>query len=294
MLLRKTPSYTFAFIIANLCFVPLATASGSHAYKYEIAGSYLKSDSDTIDGNALFGSLEYYFQAVNVRDHPLREAAFLEKTGSINLSYSISENKIKNSDYESREKSPSIGATYITDNSGFIISASYSKSDYDATPDEVANNSESRSIEIALGKYLTDSTTIRIHYRNTDYRQKYSDSTLDEHTLSYAISFKTVQPFGTTFYGIESVIDQDNGNSANGDSLKFAISGYYFLSRATSVDLSYSMTSRDNDADFKTYGISVEHFFTPMFAIGTGYERSSLDNSSLDADCIVANMTARF
>jgi hypothetical protein len=131
-------------------------------------------------------------------------------------------------------------------------------------------------------------------YRNTTSSQT---STLD--IDDYELTYNTVQGLGATKYysfgiGFE-LIRKDSSNSVKEDNNEFKVSGGYYFSRMTSLDVAASFNSGDDISDEgQTLAIGFTHFIAPQIALEIGLSKFNADdNNTEDADSISLVVTAR-
>ena len=96
----------------------IASLGTAHAYQAEVGGTIAYVDPDHGDSTVGFGlDGKYFFNPVQVKNHPLNEAAFLERASNVNAALSYADNDFA--------ESTVIGAgiEYFVPNSDFYLSA---------------------------------------------------------------------------------------------------------------------------------------------------------------------------
>lgn len=269
-------------------------------YQTEIIGGYEKEDADTSTDKTIGLGAEFYFAPVNTENKPLAQAAFLDKKSSVVAGYINLKRDLQNSNVDSIDLGgPLIAINYITETDAFILGATYSKLDGDTNPELVTI--DSKIIGFTVGKYINDSTTVQVSYNNgeSEYQNTSSSQTSTLDIDYYELTYKTVQVLGATNYysfgiGFE-LTRKDSSTSAKEDNNEFKVSGGYYFSRMTSLDVAASFNSGDDISDEgQTLAFGLTHFIAPQIAIEIGLSKFNADdNNTEDTDSISFDVIAR-
>lgn len=293
--LKRTLSVT----LLNLSLFS-ANSYAEQNYQTELSGSYQRSDADTSTDKTTALSVEIYFLPVNTENKPLAQAAFLDKSSSVALAYIKHKTDLQNSNINSIDiDGPQIEINYITETNAFILGVVYETLDFDTNNNLVTG--DSKTTGITIGKYLNDSSAVKLSYisndievRNTTSNQA-SSTDIDYYNLSY----NTVQSLdATSYYRLSAGIElrKSESTSMKEDNHELAVLGEYYFNRMTSLGVAASFNSGDNvSQEGKILGIGATHFFIPQVALDIGVSRFIADDSQTeDTDSISVNIIARF
>jgi len=288
----------FVTLLSLILVSPISYAE--QYYQTEIVASYEKEDADTSTDKTISLGAEFYFTPVNTENKPLAQAAFLDKKSSVIAGYINYKRDLQNSSLDSIElDGPLIGVNYITEADAFILGAIYSKLDGDTNPDLLVI--DSGIVGFIIGKYINDSSTVQASYTSSDTEYR-STTTSQTSTLDidyYELTYNTIQELGITSYysfgiGFE-LTRKDSSASAKEDNNEFKVSGGYYFSRMTSLDVAASFNSGDDISDEgQTLAIGLTHFIVPQIAIEIGLSKFNADdNNTEDTDSISFDVIAR-
>lgn len=293
--LKQTVSVT----LLNLLFLaPVSYAEQN--YQTEIVGDYEKEDADTSTDKIIGLGAEIYFAPVNTENKPLAQAAFLDKKSSVAVGYINIKTDLQNSSVDSIDLGgPLIAINYITETDAFILGATYSILDGDTNPDLLTIDSQ--IVGFTIGKYINDSTTVQASYTSSESENR-STSSNQTPTLDieyFELTYNTVQALGSTHYysfgiGFE-LTKKDSSSTVKEDNNEFMVSGGYYFSRMTSLDVVASFNSGDDISDEgQTLAVSLTHFIAPQIALEVGLSKFNADdNNTEDTDSILFDVIAR-
>ncbi|MBV1928273.1 MAG: putative porin [Gammaproteobacteria bacterium] len=295
------PNITRMVFATSLTFILCSTVTyADKHYQTEILGGYGKINSDTSPLKTITTGAEVYFTPVNTENKPLAGAAFLDKKSSVGAGYINAKSDYKNSSINSIELGgPLVLINYITGTDAFILGAVYSEFDGDTNPSLVA--SDTQTVGFTIGKYINDSTTVEASYTSSksEYRNTITSQTTTFDIDSYDLAYTTIQELGTTSYysfrvGFE-LIKEDSSTSVKENSNNFMVSGGYYFSRMTSLDLTAIFSTGDNIADkSQALAISFTHFIAPQIALKVGLSKSNTDdNNTEDAEFVSLDVIIR-
>lgn len=288
----------FVTLLSLILFLPISYAEQN--YQIEIIGGYEKEDAGTSTNKTIGLGAEIYFAPVNTENKPLAQAAFLDKKSSVVVGYINLKTDLQNSSVDSIDLGgPLIAINYITETDAFILGAMYSKLDGDTNPD--LHTIDDKLVGFIIGKYINDSTTVQASYISSDaeFRNTASSQTSTLDIDYYELTFNTVGVLGATSYysfdvGFE-LIRKDSSSFAKEDNNEFKVSGGYYFSRMTSLDVAASFNSGDDISDEgQTLAIGFTHFIAPQIALEIGLSKFNPDdNNTEDTDSISLDVIAR-
>lgn len=304
-----------------ICFA-LSSHAMAESYQFEGNANYstTKYDSSTLDDDSIdFTSLSgvYYFSPVNTDNHPLQEAAFLEKNGAVSLSllnskysYSYSyEGSFYSVENKSEDKySAGIVAldTYLLDGwvyIGGVAAWDETKSTYKTTTtyptspnlnssatDKGKNTDNTWNINLGLSpinglliwsEFEKDVDVSDSWNLNTKYVMEFSGSALN---IQAGYGYNAFANFNTsTLYPTNIKV---NFSSSENTKIKsaYVLSDYYF-----DQTLSLGLGVNHNDfTDNEAYMIRAKKFFTNSFSVQAAYIKDD------DADNYSIGISMRF
>ena len=293
---------TLSVTLLSLSLFSFSSISyAEQSYRTELQGGYEKEDADTSTDKSTTLGATIYFSPVNTENKPLAEAAFLDKSSSVIIGYIKLKTDFQNSSPNSIDGSgPLFAINYITKTDAFILGAVYSTQDVESDPDGITGDIKTTGIEI--GKYLDDSSVIRLLYisNDTEIQSTTLNQTINVDLEQYNLSFKTVRPLDdASFYhlGINFVYNKIDSASVNDDdSQRVEVQGDYYFTRMTSLGAMASFNSSDDiTPEGKTLAIGGAHFFVPQIALTIKLSKFfALDSQDKDTDSISVDVIARF
>lgn len=262
------------FLATAVAAISLNTVA--ETFQFELQAAHFDSElGDTeVKTSALAGA--YYLAPVDDSVGAKAEAAFLNKSSNIFLSYSQIE--IENDPLLLDEDGTGYvaGGEYVLD-SGIILSALYSSSEIE--------DFDSETIGVGVGYYLTDSSTI-------DLRFSYIDDDLEE-TNTFSLGYKNVLDFGDDqSLNVEAILNHLDPDETDSSTNLTVISDYYFTSQL-SAGASVGYTDSDSE-EALNYGVKGSYFFGSNFALAIAYDVTDYDDLSDDLETLSIAVTGRF
>lgn len=288
----KKYSLIIIFCISSIFYLRIIYAQES--YQYQISANYFKSEDDDNFKTKLYGiSTKLHFSPVKTFDHPLAEAYFLERIGSIELFYGSGEIKA-GSFVEGDGPTYGVQIRYMQHDSPIFIQAQFAKSEFElGTPlnDDITVD----DYKLLFGAFLQDGFFIGFGYDHTeeDYPgSKYKD---DE----YSIGTKFVQERANeTAFNIEGYLRIDNSDESNDNESNTIIEvlGDYYFNTKVSLGAGLEINAGDDKYDEgKTFTANINAFMNPYFSVNFEFEKFFAENSEgVDDDSIEIIITARF
>ncbi len=292
LLLNRTPP------IALLSLLSFSTYSyGEQSYQVELNGRYESGDSDSSSSDYRQLAATIYLAPVNTEDKPLHEAAFLNKSSAIRISYFSSEIKDDFNIFSTLKRNgPTFSVNYVTEENSIILGAAYSQSDIDLNNPA---SGDSDTFGANLGIYLNDTSTLRFSYsnRSTDFDFGFASTSID--TDFYTLSYKTLVSLADLqYFNFETSIKsiQRDAGLSQGDNFELRILGSYFFNFNTNLTTAIKTNSGDNASnEGVTFSVSVSHFLTSNIALAADFTTFIADDDFAEnTDTFSINATARF
>jgi hypothetical protein len=256
-------SHRFSRKAASTLLLVISTISCQQvfadSYQNEFSASHASSTGSS-DTKVSLLAIQHYLTAVDTRDQPLAEAAFLQRASYIGAA--IGQSGYDNG-YGFEPDGPvyALAGHYQLPGKDLFIGAEYTETDlaesYEGSKDEITYQQGS----LYVGYYLNNSTSLSLGYDNalTNIRSdwyrdtdKYSSRT---HVLT--LSGKRVQTLGNgQSLNLESSLSHYRNDSDTEDQL--SVGGDFYLNRMTSVGVGLE---RMFTAETTRTEIRVNHFF---------------------------------
>lgn len=239
------------------------------SYRTELALDHSRLSTDGgYEQEASSASAEIYFEPVNVENHPVAEAAFLERVGSV---YFLGGRATADSALLSAEtrRLYLAGITYAKAESPFVAQAAYSKVDWDYdTPDATL---EGDLYALAAGWYVSPTGLVSLGWIHTDSKLSadgWPDMNLEDDI--YSVDVKYVGKFASgAAYNVETKLSAEEKDvDGEKDSMNaVALSGDYYLSRRLSLGGGIELIrGSDESREGNTYTATARWFITPRFS----------------------------
>lgn len=267
-----------------LCFF-ITFSSGivyaQDSYQTEISAGYSHQEDENETETIQYGiGAEVHFSAVNTGSHPLAEADFLERIGSIEMVLGKSEFKA-DSFIDIEADGPFYGAllTVVRPDSPIAVQAIYAKSELEFdSPLDV--NLTSEGYGLGIGYFLDKSLLAEVQYTHIDAEISSSNSSLSVDGYEFIGKFVNELSNGTA-YNLEGSIgiEQFDNDSDNGSNTIFGVSGDYYFNQKVSLGAGFALNSGDNKNDEgNTYGLDLKAFLNSQLGVNVGYEQFIADN----------------
>lgn len=222
----------------------LATSFGSaQAYQAEVGGTINVVDpdeGDTATGFALDGT--YYFNPVQVKDHPLNEAAFLNRASNIHGAFSYADND----GYE--VIGIGAGIEYFVPNSDFYLSAGLG---HTSEKEDGSEDFDNLTYTAEVGYLPIPGLLLAVGLAGYD-----NDVSDDVDPTLRAKYVTQVGQFDMNFEAAAQFGDDVNGYGLGAD---------LYLDKTFSVGLGYAGSDADDSDDVFT--LRAKKFFTPQISL---------------------------
>lgn len=262
-------SNLLATLIIALQILSPATLFAQNTYQVEYLADYTKSEEGFSEIRSRFLAAEIYFEEVNTKSHPYKEAAFLEQKSSLAVGY-INADATSTTNTESEAQITLLLATYIIPESSIIVQGLYAASDTDFK-NGIVGSSDSDTFGIGVGKYLDSNSAIIFEYVKIDEDTILTTPALIENSelTNTGLNYKLVNQLATnTAFNLDASINslKTTGSGISETNTIIGLSGDYYIDQKTSFGASLKINSGDAaGAEGKTIGIQVTAFITPAF-----------------------------
>lgn len=232
-------------------------------YQFEVGAGYVNGDNGTNDFDAYGLNAQLHLDKVDTSKGPLAEAAFLDKSSFLDLSWVTSEDDVSGAD---SEDTFGIGGRFVT-GKNIIIEANYTDFEDDS------------AIKVGVGTYINNNMDVVVSYQDYD-KADLSTLAVDMHGL-HKLQGQTALAFdlGLSYLDV-----------ADEDAYRFSAGADYYLNNAFSIGAGVAFLTADN-YDASTVDIRADYFVTPIARIGVSYESEGED---ADGDAVQLNASVRF
>lgn len=239
---------------------------------------------------------EIYLTAVEKKNHPWKEAAFLERASSINVLTGWQKYDVR--DFNSIDGPLfSIGGTYASKNHPVILQAQYSYDNLLYQEDDVESETDDTLFTFGIGAYINDNLALlaEIGKGESESTVSFFGETVDEEksdTDTYGLSAKYVAEFGANqafgIYGGYLYSKYKPEGQESSSAKVFAVVPEYYFNQKTSLALQLAKVMGDEDNDDVTLiGLNFNAFLGPDFALNLGFQKADYQDSDIsDVDTI--------
>jgi len=269
-------------LLISVCTV----ATPAFAQQFEAVIDYAQTDtrvtgaaSANSDTDRTLAGLTYYFSPLNSKEGPLSLAPFYGRTSMLSTSFAVGDTLSSGSEFDL--KAYSLFGRYVDADSGWLVEASFSRSDVDTGPD-----THSDTYGFAVGKYIAPTSTVSLGFSQ-------SEDDANGNSNRVTLSNFHAQALGNDSYfdgGAElSYVDTDGG----GTGYELQLATTYYPNRDLGLELfaGYSDIGNDNG---HIYGASVEYYITESFAVNGRYTNTKSEAGPFDIDTETFSIGAQF
>ena len=289
---------TSKFVFLNLCISIIfcfGTVYAQDSYQAEVSAKYYSSEDDDNIEYKIYGvNGEVYFAKVDTTGHPLAEAAFLERIGSIEVTAGIEEFK---ADPNVKADGPlyGVGATFMNPKLPIAFQASFitSKLEFDSPSDGDATKEH---YEFGFGYFITKRLIAGLKYGYSEVEQPIPGA---KKYNNYELSAKYVRVLADgTAFNIESGLllrQFDDGTEDESNAIIKILCDYY-INHKVSIGAGFEINTGDNKYDEgKTFAIDFKAFVLPRISINAGFAKFLADNDEgADKGSLQVTLSARF
>lgn len=284
-------------LLLPLCLSSLSYSLATQAQPFDAEFSVLyeeSSDNDLVgEGDALELRGRYYFSPVVNDRFPLHEAGFVSRSSYIGASYTDQETDARFSyfDDSSATDITQLQGRYIHAPSGWFIHASA----FDGERRRAFFREELEGYSVVVGKYLAETTTVSLNYRNTDNdgEQRFivcsiyapcttSSLSQDVETEGYGAFVRHLGAVSTWHYALGLSYQRENTDHSTPfsdfdlDAESYGVDATLYPDKRLS--LTFSFDNRDVEGtDTDSYGVALEYFVTPWLSLSAGYREIKPD-----------------
>ena len=289
---------TVKFVFLNLCISTIfcfGTVYAQDSYQAEVSAKYYSSEDDDNTEYKIYSvNGEVYFSKVDTTGHPLAEAAFLERIGSIEVIAGIEEFK---ADPNVKADGPlyGVGATFMNPKLPIAFQASFitSKLEFDSPSDGDATKDH---YEFGFGYFVTDRLIAGLKYGYSEVEQPIPGA---KKYNNYELSAKYVRVLADgTAFNIESglLLRQFDDGTEDGSNAIIKVLCDYYINHKVSIGAGFEFNTGDNKYDEgKTFAIDFKAFVLPRISINAGFAKFLADNDEgADKGSLQVTLSARF
>jgi hypothetical protein len=289
---------TSKFVFLNLCISIIfcfGTVYAQDSYQAEVSAKYYSSEDDNNIEYKIYGvNGEVYFSKVDTTGHPLAEAAFLERIGSIKITAGIEEFK---DDSNVKADGPLYGveATFMNPKLPIAFQASFitSKLEFDSPSDGDATKD---LYEFGFGYFVTDRLIAGLKYGYSEVEQPIPGA---KEYNNYELSAKYVRVLtDDTAFNIEGglLLRQFDDDTEDESNVIFNILCDYYINQKVSIGVGFEINTGDiKDDEGKTFAIDFKAFVLPRISINAGFAKFLADNDEgVDKGSLQVTLSARF
>jgi hypothetical protein len=272
------------------------TVLGQDVYRVETSANYFELEEDSDLEITLYGlTASIYFNPVDVGKHPLAEAAFLERIGSVSLAAAIMEYDF-GFGVEADGSVFGVGVTYAQPNQPFYARGAFVTRDSDFDPPLEGEISEDE-FEVALGVFLKDGLLVGFEYGH--FKGDLSIDGIWSEELEkdkFGIGTKWVHELenGTAVNLEASVAIEDTDDRDDGSNTIVGVAGDFYVNPRTSIGAGFALNTGDYDADEgETFQVRFRTFLDPRFSVGASFTKFLADDDN-DSQSIGVSLSLRF
>ena len=262
-----------------LAFPGMCLADSAETYQNELGFSYghLSDSDDTFETTTLRFDAVHYLQPVNVANHPLAEAAFLEHAASISFLFNRASTDVNDGFFVFSVDQTSYVAEldYASTTSPLTFSVAYGGMKVtSAGTDDLSGN----QYLFKIGSYIGSSARIQAIFSQADIE--------DMTGTSIGLDAKLVHEFGNeTALGIDGIIFSSESDSNDGASKGrgYTLGVDYYTSQLTSIGFARDWEAyKDQDGSFHswTHHFRIKHFLSPQASIAFEYVDTDQDSAT--------------
>ncbi len=279
---------------------PIANAQDTYRFEAGAALSFGKSDNQNTLMFGLGGI--YYLLPVETAGHPLNEADFLERIGSIAMVVAAGSTDVENDYYDFTQDSKNFGleAIYAMPNQPLSAQISYFYSDSEFDDHLFLDGQSQYALTLGLGAFLMDGLRASLNYIYKDGSYDTDLPMVDDWSANgfgAEVKWVTLLVNKQAINLVGSAEWQKYSGEYEGNTSEYALEGDFYFTPNLSFGLLISLQDGDEEEnESKTYGIRSRYFFHPRFSLFAEYSRyvPEVDADSDSSDTFDLELTARF
>lgn len=226
-------------LLATVLFTGLSLTGVANAYQAEVGGSYNYLDPDHGNGVSQFGlNGTYYFNPVQTRNAPLKEAAFLDRASNVHANVNYGDNDgTTNTQYSG-------GVGYYIPNSDFYIGADVGRNEF-----QYDHNPKVKTTLYSAEVGYLPAPGLLVAVGAQGYDTKHGDSGVDP----------TLRAKYVTQVGQHDVNLEARGVFGDNENKQYYVGGDYFIDKTLSFGADYT---KDKSINQDQWGIRADKYFT--------------------------------
>ncbi len=280
----------FGLLLTIFCFAAMpAVVFAQDSYRAEAGAGYITSEDDSnIEMNMPIVFATFHFDEVNTSGHPLAEAAFLERIGSIG--FMLGEGDIEGS--VNGDVSYLVAdLTYMKPDTPYFAEVTLFKTEIEVPGQTI----DVDDIALEAGMFLADTLRVSLTYFTGETET--FGQTMDSDGFGANVKFVKKHENGKAC-NLEGRVERTSNEFASLDESNTIISllADHYFNEKTNIELGYTINSGDDkDVEGDTLSLGVRHFFTPKFYGELYYDKFSADDATTDdEDEWLVAVSARF
>lgn len=273
----------FPSLLAATLFVS-GSAYAGESYQYEVGAQYHTSKEDggaDIEVEVLGIGATLYFSPINTAGHPLAEAAFLERVGSVavQVGYGDIEGSQGATDLDGDVTRYVVAVEFMQPGSPIVINAAVDKLDIDLnSPGE--GDMETEIFNVGFGYFIGEGLRLGLSYGQEETDEDITAPMVLDRTTDYddyAVEAKWVKSLsgGRSFNAEGSIgIREYDVDTDDGSNTIVGLSGDYYVTDSFSLGAGVMVNSgddEDEEGDIVTFNLT--NFFSPRFYVNVDYEK---------------------
>ena len=278
----------FPGLVAAALFVS-NSAYAEESYQYEVGAQYHTSEEDDgADVDVTGVGVIIHFAPVNTAGHPLAEAAFLERVGSVAVQAGFGdiEGSSGATDIDGDLTRYVAAVEFMQPESPLVINATVDKLDVDLnSPAE--GDMKTDIFNIGFGYFIRDGLRLGLSYGQKEEDIDITVPMVLDRTVDYddyAVEVKWVESLsgGRAFNAEGSIgIREYDVGIADGANTIVDLSGDYYVTDRFSLGAGVMVNSGDDDSEEgDTVALNITSFFTPRLYVSVDYEKFNADNDA--------------
>lgn len=294
--MNKIVAVLIAMSFWTLSLLCTVTVYAQDAFQIEISADYIKLEADDNFESKLYGVYaEVFFLPVKTANHPLAEAAFLERIGSVELFGG----KYETQGATSKADGPVYRAlaTFMKPGSALFAEALYYRLKLEADPPSTTNWAAD-AYGLGIGSFFSDGLLLGIRYfhSKSETTGPFSSMTkFDDYEMH--VKNVSVNADGTALNieGNAGLRRTDDGSVVESN-IAVGVSGDYYFTRQVSAGVGIEVETGENRWDEGvTASINVNAYANQSFSAKMAYEKFSAHHETVpDDDLINVTVSVRF
>lgn len=307
--MKKLMRVVSMWFVLFILLIPSAVVFAAQDYRVESNLKYKFNKSDEFEKTDYSLQLGYYLKPVDVGNHPLAEAAFLERIGDVTVEGAL--NALDDDDGSVYDGSSyGLKLRYAMPNQKWTLTGAYwvEKDDYDDS--SIIDEGTINQYQIGAGLYLSDGFWAELGYihNQRELTARTSMISFDDNTQEqFYVSIKWVKELmnskAINVMGSIGRTEYDDNENDDGTSMLYLLNADYYFTPKLSLGVELGTVHFDNyttgndtsDMDVDVYGIRTRWFLCHHFSLmGEYLHTAHRDDSDDDSDSYSISCALRF